>query len=117
MDAPKGNTGCANPVFMALLERPYFFGWRLSENPGLLLVMLMYKENSTISANRRPLRLLRQVSCHRKVAISVSCNHDLAVGLEHNAGNKSDAATAEACGDLAAGTECGVQLPGREVAG
>jgi len=25
-DAPKGNAGCANPVFITLLEHPYFFG-------------------------------------------------------------------------------------------
>jgi len=26
MDAPKGNAGSANPVFIYLLEHPFFFG-------------------------------------------------------------------------------------------
>jgi hypothetical protein len=26
MDAPKGNAGCANPLFINLLEHPLFFG-------------------------------------------------------------------------------------------
>jgi hypothetical protein len=41
MDAPKGSTGWANPVFMHLLEHPFFFSQRNRELSRLGLARTM----------------------------------------------------------------------------